>query len=251
MKEKERHILVIDDNDINRLYAKAVLKDIGANILMADSGSKALKLIEKYTPDLILVDIQMPEMDGFECYTLFRKKLNASIPIIAITAYSDQSDRDEFISFGFNDCIMKPVRPEVLRNTINYWFDKESKFESEENPTGQNDFDFEVINELKRYANLTELTELYNDFIEETNEFNAKLVFLQTTQNYPEILIILHIIKGNAGSLGFAKLSEIISILEVDIKSGANESLSVRIQELVEYTSKVFNVFKTEATLNA
>jgi len=251
MKYNKPYILVIDDNDINRRYVKTVLKDSEGQVIIAESGFEALDLIEKYIPSLILVDIQMPLMDGYECYKLLREKLGTEIPILSITAFSNLEDRDEFIDYGFNDCIMKPVRPEVLRNTVSHWFNQIESKRTGESAQNNSDFDLVIMDELKRYANTSELTELYHEFMIETQLFNEKLVFLQTTQNYPEILSILHVIKGNAGSLGFAKLSELTSALEVDMKADANISLVTRIQELVNYSSEIFSVFRTQLTLKA
>ncbi|OEJ99967.1 response regulator [Roseivirga misakiensis] len=249
MRKKTQYILVVDDNEINRRYVKTALKELNTEVIIAKTGFEALDIAEKAPPHLILVDIQMPLMDGYECFTLLREKLGNEVPILAITAFSDLDDRDDFIAYGFSDCILKPVRPEVLRNTVSHWFNYRMPHQQNQSNSEQSDFDFGIINELKRYASNEELTELYNEFIKETNLFGEKLVFLQTTQNYPEILSILHVIKGNAGSLGFAKLSELTSVLETDIKSGDHDSLSIRIQELVDYSSKIFSVFKAQQTL--
>lgn len=251
MEKVKENILVIDDNDINRRYVKTVLRAPDRDILLAESGFQALELIEDHIPTIVLIDIQMPLMDGFECYDRMRKQLGADIPMLAITAFSNSEEREEFISYGFNDSIMKPVRPEVLRNIVEYWLGHFKAKKQEDLSVRQLDFDLATINELKRHANTRELNELYNEFIDETKILNEKFVFLKDTQNYPEILSILHIIKGNAGSLGFAKLSELTSKLEIDMKSGGDVSLSVRIQEIIDYSSEIFRVYKTQLTLNA
>lgn len=251
MEKTKKNILVIDDNDINRRYVKTVLRDPEREILLAESGIQALELIQEYVPEIILIDIQMPLMDGFECYDHMRKKLGSEIPMLAITAFSNAEDKEEFISYGFNDSIMKPVRPEVLRSTVSHWLDHYENKKQEDPSLELLDFDFAVVNELKRHANTLELNELYNEFINETKGFSEKLAFLQVTENYPEILSILHIIKGNAGSLGFAKLSELTSVLEKDMKSDLNVPLIVRIQEIVDYSSEIFSVYKAQLNLNA
>ncbi len=243
-------IIVVDDNDINRRYVKTVLKDLNNEILLAESGFQALELIKKNTPDLILIDIQMPLMDGFECYDRITKDLGIKVPILAITAFSDSKDRERFISYGFNDYLTKPVRPEVLKNTVEYWLNESYVSPKNHKTYGNQDLDMETINELKRYANPLELNELYKEFIEETKTFYDKLAFLQTGDNFTEILSILHTIKGNAGSLGFAKLSQLTSTLEKDIKNGAKISLPDRTQEIIHYSSDIFNNYKTKLNLN-
>lgn len=251
MEKVKESILVIDDNDINRRYVKTVLRGPEIDILLVESGFQALELIEDHIPAIILIDIQMPLMDGFECYDRLRKKLGEDIPMLAITAFSNSEEREEFISYGFNDSIMKPVMPDILRSIVAHWLSNLKAKKQEIPSLKQQDFDLATINELKRHANTTELSELYNDFIDEINIFYERLVLLKDTKNYPEILSILHIIKGNAGSLGFAKLSELTSKLEIDIKSDEDVSLSVRVQEIVDYSSEIFSVYKAQLTLNA
>lgn len=249
MERVKGTILVVDDNDINRRYVKTVLKSLSQEIVLAESGFEAIELIQKHKPDLILIDIQMPLMDGFECFDKITLELGIKVPILAITAFSDAKDRERFIKYGFNDYITKPVRPEILKGTVKHWLDHFDKPSSQENQE-QSDFDLGTINELKRYANPIELNELYKEFIEETKIFNDKLAFLQTRDGFTEILSILHTIKGNAGSLGFTKLSELTSTLEEDIKSDANISLADRLQEIESYSSEIFNNYKTKLNLN-
>ncbi len=250
MGNTKETILVVDDNEVNRKYVKTVLRNLNKRVYLAENGFEGLKYALSQSIDLALIDIQMPDMDGFECYNRMREEVGLDIPILAITAYSDPEDRDRFIAFGFNDYLTKPVKPEVLKNTVQYWLDESvnlaSRIEDNETP----DFDFETINELKRYASDKELIELYNEFIEETKSFNQKLLFLQNANDDSEILSILHTIKGNAGSLGFTKLSELVGLLESDIKNKNDLSLNERISEIVDYTSDIFSEYTTQLNLN-
>lgn len=243
-------ILVIDDNEINRKYVKTVLRNLGRRIYLAESGKEGLDLAFKHEVGLILIDIQMPEMDGFECLDLMKKDLGLKIPILAITAYSDSKERSKFISYGFSDYISKPVKPEALKSTVEYWLNESSDPTISENLDLSDDFSLSTIEELKRYATRQELIELYLEFIEETNHSNEKLLFLQTSKDYTEILSILHVIKGNAGSLGFSKLSKLAEVLERDLKLKKVDSLPERIQEIEQYTDKIFKNFDKQLNLN-
>lgn len=250
MRNTKGTILVVDDNEINRKYVKTVLRDLNRKIHLAENGFEGLTYAGSKTIDLALIDIQMPNMDGFECHNRMREQIGSNIPILAITAYSDANDRDRFIAFGFNDYLTKPVKPEVLKNTVQYWLDESARLADEEKDSETPDLDLDIVNDLKRYANKTELIELYNEFIEETNSFNQKLLFLQNANDDSEILSILHTIKGNAGSLGFTKLSELVGLLESDIKNKKDLSLNERISEIVDYTSEIFSVYATQLNLN-
>ncbi|OEK00340.1 hypothetical protein BFP97_01900 [Roseivirga sp. 4D4] len=250
MRNTKGTILVVDDNEINRKYVKTVLKNLNRKVYLAENGFEGLSYASSKSIDLALIDIQMPNMDGFECYNKMREEVGLNTPILAITAYSDAADRDKFIEFGFNDYITKPVKPEVLKNTVQYWLDESAKLINRQEENKTPDFDLNTVNELKRYASKKELIELYNEFIEETNRLNEKLLFLQNANDDSEILSILHTIKGNAGSLGFTKLSELVGLLESDIKNKNDLSLNERISEIVDYTSEIFSEYATQLNLN-
>ncbi|MBO3697998.1 response regulator [Roseivirga sp. E12] len=251
MKNTHGIILVVDDNEINRKYVNTVLRGQSRTVHLAENGFEGLKLASTKNIDLALIDIQMPDMDGFECHNRMREKIGSNTPILAITAYSDPEDRDRFIRFGFNDYMTKPVKPEVLKNTVQYWLKESAKIEKKSRSGAVTpDFNLDTVEELKRYASQDELIELYNEFIEETNTFNQKLLFLQNVNDHTEILSILHTIKGNAGSLGFTKLSELVTLLESDLKNKIDLSLNERIGEIVDYTSEIFSEYATQLNLN-
>lgn len=250
MKDIKGSILVIDDNEINRKYVKTVLRNLDRTVHLAEDGFRGLEIAQSNAIDLALIDIQMPRMDGFECHDRLRKELGYEIPILAITAFSESNARDKFIRYGFNDYIAKPVKPDVLKNIVQYWLvelNEKASLNREENHA---DYDFKIIEELKRYAKPDELLELYNEFIEETKISYQKLLFLQSPDDRTEILSILHVIKGNAGSLGFAKLSEVVVQLESDLKNEIDISLSERINEIADYSSNIFSDYTRQLNLN-
>ncbi len=250
MKNTKGPILVVDDNETNRKYVNTVLRNLDRTIYLAESGFQGLEIITSKHIDLVLIDIQMPIMDGFECHDQIRKTVDYDLPILAMTAYSDPKDRSKFITYGFNDYITKPVKPEVLKNTVAFWLNERDKIALQPSNGTTPDFDFKIIEELKRYADRDELIELYNEFIEETNNFKEKLLFLQDTNNRTEILSILHTIKGNAGSLGFAKLSELVTLLESDINNKNDFSLNERLNEILVYSSEIFSNYDKQLNLN-
>jgi CheY-like chemotaxis protein len=94
--------------------------DFGFEIEMADNGKIAVELLEKNKYDIILMDLQMPEMNGFEATAHIRNVLNSQIPIIALTADVTNADVEKCISVGMNDYISKPIDEKLL-------FDKISK----------------------------------------------------------------------------------------------------------------------------
>jgi len=114
-------ILLVEDEFINRTLTVEVLEDIGYEVISAENGREAVKTWEEEDFDCILMDIQMPEMDGFEAVRVIREKeLNSGnyIPIIAMTAYAMKGDREKCLSAGMDDYIAKPFSKIVLLDTV-------------------------------------------------------------------------------------------------------------------------------------
>lgn len=88
---------------------------MGLNTLLAENGEIALEMIENERPDIILMDLHMPVMDGFEAIAHIRKKYSEdNLPVIALTADAFQQQQEETIQCGFNDCLIKPITQEML-----------------------------------------------------------------------------------------------------------------------------------------
>jgi PAS domain S-box-containing protein len=111
-------ILLVEDNIINQKVALSLLMKWGHDVTVANDGSEALTILEKENFDLILMDVQMPNMDGLETTHAIRNSsssaINKEIPIIAMTAHAMKGDRERFLSAGMNDYISKPIRVEEV-----------------------------------------------------------------------------------------------------------------------------------------
>ena len=115
-----KNILVTDDNDMNRLVASTILKHYGASVMEATNGVEALETITNGIVDLVLMDIHMPVMNGFEAAQLIRKN-NNPIPIIALTANVVKGENEKCIEAGMNDYIAKPFKEDEFIKTISFW----------------------------------------------------------------------------------------------------------------------------------
>lgn len=115
-------VLVIEDNDFNRRLIGDILASWGQRVTLAEDGFQALRLMEQQSFDLLLLDIRMPEIDGIEVARRVRrrerKRQEASVPIIAITAEADKATREACIKAGINEVLAKPVVPEQLARAI-------------------------------------------------------------------------------------------------------------------------------------
>jgi len=118
MQEIKQNVLVIDDEPVNLKVLNNILKDT-YKLTFAKSGQEALRLISKEKPDLILLDVMMPEMTGYDvCEYLKKETLYQSIPIIFVTALNDTDDEAKGLNMGAVDYISKPVSPAVVRARV-------------------------------------------------------------------------------------------------------------------------------------
>lgn len=117
-KEKVR-ILIVDDVETNRFILRNIITDMGYQPVLAENGVQALKLLPKCRPQLILLDISMPEMDGYEFCKIVKSDADLrDIPIIFISAFDDVSDIEKGFSLGGEDYITKPFIPEEIKARV-------------------------------------------------------------------------------------------------------------------------------------
>src|SRR5437588_12785765 len=117
--EDKANILVVDDLPEKLLVFETILEELGQNLVMVRSGSDALREVLSREFAVILLDVNMPDIDGLETAKLVRQyKKSAHTPIIFITAYADEMQTAQGYSLGAVDYILSPVRPEVLRSKV-------------------------------------------------------------------------------------------------------------------------------------
>ena len=128
-------ILLAEDNPTNQKVAQAILRKMGCQADVVANGQEAVNALRAIPYDLVLMDCQMPEMDGFEATRHIRSEnsrvLNPAIPIIALTAYTMQGDRERCLQSGMDDFIAKPVQPRELAEKISRWLEKVSAVEAQ------------------------------------------------------------------------------------------------------------------------
>lgn len=117
-------VLLVEDHEINRQLATELLQKMGVDVTTACNGREALERIGNQDFDLVLMDIQMPEMDGFTATREIRrmgKPGTANLPIVAMTAHAMSGDREKSLQAGMNDHVPKPIDPEELLRALNHW----------------------------------------------------------------------------------------------------------------------------------
>ena len=141
---KHVNILLVEDNQINQKVALSILKKLGYHADAVANGIEALQILHKIPYDLVLMDCQMPEMDGFTATVEIRDPgstvLNPRVPIIAMTANAMKGDREICIAAGMDDYLAKPVKAEELARKIEYWLHSSLVEEACADQYAQDDF---------------------------------------------------------------------------------------------------------------
>jgi CheY-like chemotaxis protein len=118
---KNATVLVAEDNAINQIAAEGMLEDLGVRVFCAPDGARAVEAVLAGGVDLVLMDCQMPVMDGFEATRAIRESERGSgrrLPIVAMTAAAARGDRERCVAAGMDDHLSKPIQPDELRRVI-------------------------------------------------------------------------------------------------------------------------------------
>ncbi|MCG8309469.1 MAG: PAS domain S-box protein [Cytophagales bacterium] len=220
--EKNPRILLVDDNMVNRQVAGEILKKSGCEVDVAVNGQDSINKAQKKNYDVIFMDIQMPDMDGVTA----TKKIKALgiknlAPIVAMTAYSMKEDKERFIKSGLDDYISKPIKANELLNKIRSLLNiekgsKELEFSVVEEQ--ESIINAEIVEQLVKYGGEEMVMNVFSDFEHETAEQIDSCILSLNDGNYENILINLHTLKGNAGTLGIEKVSSLTRTIEAKLK---------------------------------
>lgn len=121
---KGKTVLVVDDNIMNIMIANIILKKYDVVVSEASNGEEAVNYLKNNECDLILMDLQMPVINGYEASEIIRQKLRLNLPIIALTASNTEEEREKCFEVGMNDYLAKPFSEEQLLQTICVWMGK-------------------------------------------------------------------------------------------------------------------------------
>ncbi|WP_317129448.1 response regulator [Litoribacter populi] len=229
---KDKKVLIVDDNALNRKVFENIIRH---NYLFetAENGLVALDKLREKEFDIILMDIQMPKLDGISTLKVIKNEHLSEAPIIAVSAYSDQSDRDYFIATGFDEFIAKPIKPKNLLETIFQHLQPEGAIsshstvqEEEVAPQEPEELNEKIVKQLLKYNTPDNIKTVYLDFIEEAEDLTSDIKNLIDSKNYKEIGEKLHIIKGNSGTLGANKIYHFSASFEKNIKTSNFDNIS-------------------------
>jgi CheY-like chemotaxis protein len=128
-------VLIAEDNPVNRELLRELLETHGYSVSEACNGQEALNLLEEFQPDILLLDLDMPVLDGFATVRRIRENSSlASLPVLAVTAYAMQGDRERVLTSGFDGYLSKPIQSRLLFEEMDRLLGKAS---TRENPAAK------------------------------------------------------------------------------------------------------------------
>jgi len=235
-------VLVAEDNPVNQLVVLEQLASLGFEAAAVSNGLEALAALEEKPYDLVLMDCQMPELDGYETTLRMRRREGErwQVPVIALTAHAMQGDREKCLVAGMNDYISKPFRVETLRQILQRWLVPGVETSAPAAPPGSSpaaraSVDPETLERMRalgRAAGRDLLRQMVETFccrphIEELREAMA-------AGDHRSLELRAHSLKGSAGTLGALRLAELCGELELSARGGVPQLFAGRIDALEE-----------------
>lgn len=205
---KGKKILLAEDNEINQKLTSAILKREGAEVTVANNGNIALNLLQNITYDIILMDIQMPELDGISATKQIRNNLQINSPIIAMTANVLPGERAVCLKAGMNDYLSKPFTVNSLLTVLakNLTLDSQDLLSNSINTkqTGLKHCNLSYLIDFSN-GNTTFIKEMLELFLEQNPQDLLLLKNAAESKNKQSILAIFHKLKTSLGFIGFSK----------------------------------------------
>jgi PAS domain S-box-containing protein len=235
-------ILLAEDNQTNRQVALGILDKMGFCADSVSNGNEAIKALRDIPYDLVLMDVQMPEMDGLEATTRIRDPLsgvlNNRVPIIAMTAHAMQGDKEKCISVGMNDYVAKPIKPRDLAKALETWLPEKAavalsaatKVPADSGAVNEGIFDFKGM--MERLMDDKDLVKkVVAIFLAEAPRQIAIINKAIIGHDCKTIDRQAHSLKGSAGNIGLPSLRAIAATIENTAKTGDVNALALIMPE--------------------
>ncbi len=212
-------ILLAEDHIDNRRLISRLLTRMGLEVLAAENGREALELYDENEPELILLDIQMPEVDGIEAYNLLRER-GCKKPIIAFTANAMKHERQQYLDMGFDGHLNKPIERKHFIETIAKYFPHDPSV-------------------MEKELSKVDVSDLTMQFTESLVQEYQKIEKAKHDENLALLSDTVHKLAGAAQMFGYPNLSTYALNVEMSIKRNEIEQLEELSQQLLDEIKKV------------
>jgi len=229
-------VLLVEDNKVNQLVGSKVLERLGYGFDIANNGVEAVNAVARRAYDAVLMDCQMPEMDGYEA-TIEIRRIEGSgrhTPIIAMTAAAMDGDRDKCLAAGMDDYITKPVRIETVGEALERWSTMTARVEDAapddaakdlEVPAALDEVQISLLRSLDGGAGEL-LCEIVEQFITQTIDGRELVAKSLGACDSETVARVTHTLKGASANVGAAALSEVCAGLETQARTGLLDGAS-------------------------
>ena len=236
-----KNILIVEDNELNRFLAVTILKKWNANIHIAENGEEAVQAVRDMPVDVVLMDIQMPVMDGVAASIAIRKELNSKVPIIALTANALESEKEKCWQAGMNEYITKPYNPDYLREKIIFLIENSTKTAEHSSEHVSMQSLSELMNGSKEQ--MIRMTKVFLDQIDK--HFNElKLAFSEN--DLDQISKITHKLKASFKLFGLNKTGILLERIEHRAKTLDRHELNSELQIILSMQPRLTYLVQKE-----
>jgi len=251
------NVLLVEDNEINQQVAREILEGAGLNVALANDGQEGVNAVKECNYDVVLMDVQMPVMDGYTATREIRKdKQFKDLPIIAMTAHAMAGDEDKSLQAGMDGHVTKPIDPDQLFSTLQKWIKPSEKrvqaqqpevpveqFESDKAVPAEDELPeslsgFDLADGLRRLQGNKRLyRKLLLSFATDYNAVANEIRQALDAEDFDQAHSLVHNLKGLAGNLAATELQAAAMNMEklvkgVYEKAQSSEQLNLRFSEL-------------------
>ena len=241
----ERKVLVADDDPISLKLARALLESLGVQVTEATTGEEAIRMALADKPDLILMDIQMPGISGVAATRRIRQKESGHTPIIAVTAHAYPEAREEYLSHGMDDCLIKPANREQLLGLLNRW----TTGRSADTPADRGPGGIGAVEAVHDRAAALRATggnphiamEIWSMLLHDLPEYSTAIDAALALADYPGVRHLAHHVVGASSICCVPALRSAALRLEKAIDGGTVDDLSTLINAFQEEVSRILD----------
>jgi CheY-like chemotaxis protein/HPt (histidine-containing phosphotransfer) domain-containing protein len=232
------HALVVDDVALNQAVAVKMLEKIGISAVAVNGGQEALDRLQTERFDIVFMDCNMPEMDGYETSRLIRSMTApaAGMPIVAMTANAMKSDMDKCFSAGMNDYLPKPLTPQQLVEIVSRWLPLQSAQAAPSQSPSKPVLDTHIIEQLQSLVPLANrqnlISELFDSFAAMVPPGLEKMRHALSTGDRKVLIFEAHRLKSVAAALGASRFAAVCQNLEDMPKSMSAAESSLCLDQL-------------------
>jgi PAS domain S-box-containing protein len=233
---KGLRVLVAEDGPDNQRLIKTLLAQAGATVTLVEDGSAAVDAVARGIFDVVLMDLQMPSMDGYEATRTLRGR-GYKIPILALTAHAMAADRQKSLAAGCDDHITKPInRGELIMKVAQWTRDRAQSGEGKSEAGGGEEVgpapSSDVAPLVSEYAGDPALAEILGDFVSALSGRVRAMTDAHTNGDLDELQRLAHQLKGAGGSYGYPMLTEAAAGVEAACEKGDREEAGVGLELL-------------------